>query len=259
MSYPKGTLLRSYNTDDNTKHYTAVIINDGKVLEIKNINDNKRTTFNSVEEWCQTRNISQESLQVDESKIQPYNQEKQTDNADGIYVRNNGYLMYYNKGKCQPCWCEWNNWCYNTIVKYAPDLLDNNELKGLYNNMINTSTKYRDIYLSIVRVSKNKMFKIINRSNFQHYKNYDMDMSRLNDAQQLIMKYYTQIVDIIKPHIEKQLEHAYEVKTIKQQTASLNRGITYGETKIIKLQKYIDNAKKEKIEMENKLAEYQKK
>jgi predicted nucleic acid-binding Zn-ribbon protein len=86
-----------------------------------------------------------------------------------------------------------------------------------------------------------------------------MDMSRLNDAQQLIMKYYTQIVDIIKPHIEKQLEHAYEVKTIKQQTASLNRGITYGETKIIKLQKYIDNAKKEKIEMENKLAEYQKK
>jgi hypothetical protein len=243
MSYPKGTLLRSFVTDDNTKHYTAVVYNDGKVLEIKNIEgDKKRTTFNSVEEWCQIRNISQESLQVDESKSRT--DVKQTTTINGFHVRRNSYYMV----KIDPQYYDayiWTKWCYNSIVNYAPDLLENNELKELYNKMVEVCETYKDVYYLAISTTDYMKFKYLGKQNTVYYNMYNKsyNVPRIIEAQNEIMKYYTQIETIIKPRMEKQLENDYQVSRYKQNIRKHESAIKKAQKRIEDLPKKIEEEK----------------
>ncbi len=243
MSYPKGTLLRSYNPSDNTKHYTAVVYNDGKVLEIKNIEgDKKRTTFNSVEEWCQTRNILQEFLQIDESKSRT--DVKQTTTINGFYVRRNGYYMVNVDPRYYDAYI-WTKWCYNSIINYAPDLLDNNELKELYNKMVEACETYKDVYYLAISTKDYMKFKHLNSQGKYYYNMYNKsyNVPRIIEAQNEIMKYYSQIINIIKPRIEKQLENDYQVSRYKQNIRKYESTIKKAQKRIEDLPKKIEEEK----------------
>lgn len=61
-----GTLYRIYS-DDNSKHYTTVLLENGKLLEVKNPDTKKKKTFDSLSQWCQSHNTTEDRLEIDTS------------------------------------------------------------------------------------------------------------------------------------------------------------------------------------------------
>jgi hypothetical protein len=65
MSYSPGTLFRAYNTPrvlESDPHSTAVLLKSGLLLEVKG--DNRGKTFQSLEEWENTKSIDGKSIDV---------------------------------------------------------------------------------------------------------------------------------------------------------------------------------------------------
>lgn len=64
-SYNPGTIFRCYPTVE-SKHYTAVLLKNGNVLEVKNPDSWDKTTFDSLEAWLASRPNG--TLKIDDSK-----------------------------------------------------------------------------------------------------------------------------------------------------------------------------------------------
>jgi len=120
-----GTLYRIYSDD---KHYTAVQLKDGSVLEVKNPDTGKKTTFASVEEWQASHSATE--VKTDASK------------ASGVILprsKANGFNCPENKTNPNTSWLYW---CYEIMAEGAPHLLTNEEVKTAYNQFRAVCEKY---------------------------------------------------------------------------------------------------------------------
>jgi hypothetical protein len=127
-SYAPGTLFRLYTNDETQsisfptkpKHYTAVLLKDGKVLEVKNPDTGLKNTFDSLEVWQSSRPDC--TLKADESK------------SSGVLIGYDTSSFNYPTEKHSAY--KWVQWCYSIVKEAAPQLLNSEEFKLAYNNMV---------------------------------------------------------------------------------------------------------------------------
>lgn len=130
-----GTLYRIYKDGtDSGPHYTAVPIKDGRFYEVKNPDTRTKTTFDSLAAWCEARGSTTDAVRV--TTKEAYKTIEQitafeTVDRGGFNVpchkKNTGQLFQYY---------------YNMIVAAAPHLLDKEEVKTAYNNLVGVCGKY---------------------------------------------------------------------------------------------------------------------
>lgn len=126
MSYIPGTIFRAY-TADNSKHYSAVLLKDGRVFEIKNPDTRERVKYDSFDSWfAEHPNCT---LKVDSSK------------GSGVIIGSDTFGFNYPTEKDTAY--IWLRWLYSMIGEAAPQLLLSEELKTLYNQMVELSTKHK--------------------------------------------------------------------------------------------------------------------
>lgn len=242
MSYAPGTLFR-ISTPDKSNHFTAVLLKDGKVLEVKNPHTGKKEIFPSLTMWRASHGASEEEVQVDASKGSGV---VISSIADGFnYPTEN--ISAYN----------WIRWCYSIVKEAAPQLLEVEEFKLAYNKMVEVCTKYKqelDDYRNYITGSNHYTstnIQIINDKSHHLSRSYGFNIhfkyeqymyspysgighkryskEDYEQARKELGLAYVAVVEIIKPHIENYMEKKYKVLNTKNQLskskAKINRNL----------------------------------
>jgi hypothetical protein len=116
MAYSPGTLFRIRN---DTGRYTAVLMKNGKILEVKSSDTTEKTTYDTLEEWYNNHLVELSDVLIDIS------------GSCGIIIGDdtNGW-NYPLEEEYKNSWL---TWCYQIIKEASPKLLDNDELKTFNN------------------------------------------------------------------------------------------------------------------------------
>jgi hypothetical protein len=129
MSYLPGTILRAYPTaDDKGYHYTAILLKDGKVLEVKNPVTGTKATYESLDTWMEWH--GDHTIAADTSKASRYI--IPSTGVDGLNYpteKNPAYL--------------WLQWLYSIVYEFAPHLLKSDDFVLAYNTMVELATKHK--------------------------------------------------------------------------------------------------------------------
>ena len=137
-TYAPGTLFRIYSTAESpsisltttsSKHYTAVLLKDGKVLEVKNPDNGKKETFPSLTMWRASHGATEDDVKVDPS------------NGSGIVVGTDTNDFNYPTENLSSY--SWVRWLYLMVGEAAPQLLKSEEFKTLYNQMVELCNKHK--------------------------------------------------------------------------------------------------------------------
>lgn len=126
-TYTKGSLFRYYKEDGT--HYTAVLLKDGGVLEVKNPETKEKTKFSSLAEWKEIRGFTDDKIKVDTER-------KYTDTATTgeslvmKYPRNNKKINIQLR------------WYYDMMKECNPAMLDNEDIIKAYNALVDVCHKY---------------------------------------------------------------------------------------------------------------------
>lgn len=137
-TYAPGTLFRIYSTAESlsisfptisSKHYTAVLLKDGKILELKNPDTCKKETFPSLTMWRASHGATEDDVKVDSSK------------GSGIVIGSNTNGFNYPTENFSSY--TWVRWLYLMVGEAAPQLLKSEEFKTLYNQMVELCNKHK--------------------------------------------------------------------------------------------------------------------
>jgi hypothetical protein len=126
-AFAPGTLFRA-RLSDNSKHYTAVLLKNGKVLEVKNPDTGVKSTFDSVELWQASHPDC--LLEFDASK------------GSGIVIVDSD-INGFNYPTDNSRHLSWVKWLYQMVGEAAPQLLKSEEFRTLYNQMVEVCTKHK--------------------------------------------------------------------------------------------------------------------
>ena len=121
--YNPKTLLRLYDASG-TYLSTAVVLNDGNVLEIKNSDGKNKGQYSCTEAWQEIRPDS--TLKVDDknaSKIAPIR-----------HKDNHGFIDQYGS--------RWTQWLLKMMYEGTPHLLEKEEVVTAYNNLTNLLARH---------------------------------------------------------------------------------------------------------------------
>jgi hypothetical protein len=258
MSYSPGTLFRIYAAD-NSKHYTAVLLKDGQVLEVKNPDTGKRETFPGLSMWRASHSATEDEVKVDFSK------------GVGVVIGSNTNGFNYPTEKHSAY--NWVKWCYSIVTEAVPQLLDSEEFKTAYNNMVDLLTKHKKelsdyhTYGSGVNCYSpyNIRYEVNNnpygskwcgfnghfKNDYYHhsyhhsyysggksttgYSKDDYDKARTE-----IVSAYKTILDIIKPKIEDHMNKKFKIAKTEKDIRDKQAAIKRTEKKLIALQSTVD-------------------
>ncbi len=251
-SYNPGTMFRIYSAD-NSKHYTAVLLKDGQVLEVKNPDTGKKETFPSLTMWRASHSATEEDVKVDASK------------SSGVVIGSDTSGFNYPTEKYSAY--KWIQWCYSIVKEAAPQLLKSEEFKATYNKMVELCTKYKqelsdwrryntgvDRYKpdNILVATKNQyrgeMSGFPGRFQYQHYsyspysgpghKRYTA--TDYTEAGNELAATYVAIINIIKPEIESYMTKKYNIAKTENDIRYRQAAIKRYEKKLSKLQNEIN-------------------
>lgn len=127
-TYAPGTLFRIY-TADNSKHFTAVVLKNGQILEVKNPYTNKKELFPSFNMWRTFHGAAECEVIIDVSKSYGIIQGSDTNDIKYPTEKHSAYT--------------WVKWLYLIISEAAPQLLKSDEFKTFYNQMVEICTKHK--------------------------------------------------------------------------------------------------------------------
>jgi hypothetical protein len=253
MSYAPGTLFRIYSTD-NSKHYTAVLLKDGQVLELKNPDTGTRETFPGLSMWRASHGAAEDEVQVDSSK------------GIGVVMGSdtNGYNYLTEK---HPAY-KWIQWCYSIVKEAAPQLLKSEEFKTTYNKMVELCTKYkqeltdwRRYNTGVDRYKPDNIHIVTNKNQWRgemsgfpgrfQYQSYSYSpysgpghkrysKEDYDKATTEIGAAYVAVVTIIKPEIESYMTKKYNVAKTEKDIRNNQAAIKRYEKKLSALQSTID-------------------
>ncbi len=251
-SYNPGTLFRVY-TADKSKHYTAVLLKDGQVLEVKNPDTGKKETFPSFTMWRASHGATEEDVKVDNSK------------SSGVVIGSDTSGFNYPPAFGRVY--RWAQWCYSIVKEAAPQLLKSEEFKLAYNNMVELCTKHiqeltdwRNYSPAMNRYNPDNIlispkgqyraemsgfpgcfqYRYYNHSPYsgpghKRYtkEDYDKAASEIGAA-------YVAIVNIIKPEIEGYMSKKYKIAKTVNDISYRRSAIKRYEKKLSALQGTID-------------------
>ena len=254
MSYAPGTLFRIY-TADNSKHYTALLLKDGKVLELKNPDTGKKETFPSLTMWRASHGATEEDVKVDSSK------------SAGIVIGSNTNGFNYPTDRDSAY--NWIKWCYSIVKETAPQLLEVEEFKTAYNNMVDLLTKHKKelcdyrTYSSGVNYysPSNIRYEVNNnpygykwcgfnghfKNDYYHHSYYSGGKSTTgyskddyDKARTEIVSAYKTIIDSIKPKIEDYMNKKFKIAKTEKDIRDKQAAIKRTEKKLNALQSTVD-------------------
>jgi hypothetical protein len=244
-SYNPGTMFRIYAAD-NSKHYTAVLLKDGQVLEVKNPDTGKKETFPSLTMWRASHSATEEDVKVDASK------------SSGIVIGSDTSGFNYPTEKYSAY--RWIQWCYSIVKEAAPQLLNSEEFKTAYNKMVELCTKHKQELsewrnyntgmnryhpINIHIATKNQYpGEFPGRFHYQYYsyspysepghKRYTA--TDYTEAGNELAAAYVAIVNIIKPEIESYMTKKYNIAETENDIRYRRSAIKRYEKKVSKLQ-----------------------
>jgi hypothetical protein len=250
MSHAPGTLFRVY-TADKSKHYTAVLLRDGQVLEVKNPDPDSKTgmKFPSLTMWRASHGASEEDLVVDASK------------GRGVVVgsETNGF-NYPQEFHTAYAWARW---CFEILKELAPQLLNSEALKLAYNHMVELCTKHKQelrcFYYSNTGLNRYSSSHIRwdekkEWSGFEgyfYYYNFNYSpysgvghkrysKADYDEARKEIVAAYKVILDIIKPEIEAPMSKKYKLVEAQKKIHDSQKYIKKLEQKVTDFHKSIE-------------------
>ena len=122
-TYNPKTLLRLYDASG-TYLSTAVVLNDGNILEVKNSDGKEKGQYSCTEAWQEIRPDS--TLKVDDknaSKIAPIR-----------YTDKFGFTDHYGS--------RWTQWLLKMMYEGTPHLLEQEDVVNAYNNLTNLLARH---------------------------------------------------------------------------------------------------------------------
>jgi hypothetical protein len=130
-----GTIYRIYKdaVAQSGPHYTAVLMKDGRIYEVKNPDTSVKTIFDSLAAWCEARGVATEAVSVTTKKML-----ETVDKAGLETVDRGGFNVPRYKGKVSRLF----NYYYDTLATADPKLLEKEEVKTAYNNLVGACSKY---------------------------------------------------------------------------------------------------------------------
>jgi hypothetical protein len=257
MSYLPGTIFR-YFTADNSKHYTALLLKNGKVLELKNPDTGVKLTFDSFEQW---QNSHPEcNLVVDDSK--GLGVIINTENSGFNYPTENHNAYLFVK------------WLYSIIAEAAPQFLKSEKFRNLYNQMVDLCNKHKEElhHWKIDFTGVNKYNPIRREKNWQkewngypgtfqkeHRSYYRQSYSReqYEKGRQEILSVYNSIVNLIEPYIKEYLEKKSNIIKTQKRIKDTNTTIKRYQKKVDDIQKNITLYESLVEKEENNLHQYE--
>jgi hypothetical protein len=132
-SHAPGTLFRSYNAD-RSAHNTAVLLKDGRVLELKNADGSPKKTQESYAAWLAERGVVADAVETDTTKATGI-VISNTDQPHGFHVNLKEMPQYGS--------LTWPVWCYRVIAEAAPSLLENAAVRTAFNNLADICEKHK--------------------------------------------------------------------------------------------------------------------
>ena len=238
-TYAPGTLFRIF-TADNSKHYTALLLKDGQVLELKNPDTSKKETFPSLIMSRASHGATEDDVKDDASK------------GSGVVIGSdtNGFNYPATFSRVY----RWVQWCYSIVKETAPQLLKSEEFKLAYNNMVELCNNHigeltiwcnyspginrynpDNILISPKGKYRSEMSGFPGSFQYQYYslipysgpgykrytkEDYDKASAEIGVA-------YVAVVTIIKPEIENYMTKKYNIlmtqRKISQSKASMKR------------------------------------
>lgn len=227
MPYTPGTIFRIYC--DNT-HYTAVLLKDGKVLEVKNPNTYSQTTYDSINQWCKSHSVSHNSIKADTSK------------AYGIVIRENTDKNGFRYPTESGTTFDWLRWCFAIISESAPHLLNNGRVRDAYNkavyvfsNINNDNDNIPDLGPFSGPVNYYSTQKLLWDSanaeqNYplQHWRYlYGNDLTEYRNVRSEIVKQCKILSDLIRPDVEVHMTKMFgkysKIRELNALKATVNR------------------------------------
>ena len=251
-TYAPGTLFRIF-TADNSKHYTALLLKDGQVLELKNPDTSKKETFPSLIMWRASHGATEDDVKVDASK------------GSGVVIGSdtNGFNYPATFSRVY----RWVQWCYSIVKEAAPQLLKSEEFKLAYNNMVELCSKHigeltiwcnyspginrynpDNILISPKGKYRSEMSGFPGSFQYQYYslipysgpgyKRYTS--TDYAEASAEIGAGYVAIVNIIKPEIETYMSKKHKIIQTEKDICNKRAAIKRYEKKLSALQGTID-------------------
>jgi hypothetical protein len=260
MNYSANTLFR-LKAQDNSKHYTAILLKNGKIYEVKNSDTHTRgTTYNSLEDWKNSKEPSL-TLSVDTSKSRPT-----------FTIPENKGFNYPNTTDLHTTY-NWIQWCYSIVCEAAPHLLDNDDFRMAYNEMVDICTTYKNIHYAW-HITKHNRYSLLNIGIKNQHIGYSPNSTNLlggyhghilkernmsqDDFKSICDKFYNvykKIVNIISPEIEPYMKRKI-TDTFTKKAISFNKAfITRTTKRISRLEKQILTYKEYIIASRNQIAE----
>lgn len=129
-SYAPGTIFRSFNADKSA-HNTAILLKDGRVLELKNADGSPKKTHATYDAWVAERGTDA-TIETDASKASGV---VFTSDTHGFHV-DAALLTEYGT-------TQWPVWCYRILAECAPKLLTREDVKTVFNKLVETIEKYK--------------------------------------------------------------------------------------------------------------------
>lgn len=245
--FSPGTLFRA-RLSDNSKHYTAVLLKNGKVLEVKNPDTGLKSTFDSIELWQDSHRDC--LLEFDASK------------AVGVVIDSSTNGFNYPTEK-HPAYF-FVQWLYSIVGEAAPQLLNSEGFMSLYNEMVELCNKHKNElyhypweFTGINRyapIQRNKNW----RNEWEGYPgkldyNYDYCYSRNNnrnrkqynklqdeESRREILIVYNQIVSMVEPLVKDYMEKKFKILQTQKQISQTKAAIKRSQKKIDEIQRGLE-------------------
>jgi hypothetical protein len=211
-----GTIIRLFSGSE--KHYTGILLKDGRVLEVKNPDTGIKTMHDSVEVWKQTRHYDRESY-------------------DNTPISNTNGFHYPRENKDAYKWVQW---CYSIVCEAAPQLLENEMLKIKYNKLVD-------------KIENNTRIVLVNVTNRYSPDNLSWIQKYMNVYTEFI-ELFRDIIGIVEPHVKEYMAKKIKILETKKQIKSNQRRLRHFEKKVLVFNEYI-RVYKEQIESNTKLVE----
>jgi len=260
-NYTPGTLFRLCEANT-SKHYTAVLLKDGTILEVKNPHTNSKTTYDSLDCWL--AEYPGLELKIDASKSSGIVNEG---NTNGFNYPMNTHMAFYF---CQQL--------YVIINELAPQLLDSEELRLAYNNMVEVCYRHSDeLYDWKGNYTGKNRYSFLNENNYawrekwegypgyfyrefnygQPYAIHQYTIEQYKEARKEILDAYKKIRNIINPIILPIVAKKCKILNTKKKISEIKALIRRRQKKIDLYKSNIENNNMELANLENELLRYE--
>lgn len=270
-----GQIYRLYPSDDQ-KHYTAVAIAGGKVLEVKGPDTTTKTTYDSLEQWKTARGPA---VKFEESP--PAFNVRKGDEFYGFHypVKTSNKYQFGAAG----VW-EWPRWCFSMIREGAPQLLKEEAVRNAYNSLITVLKKYnghthREIHLTLERYAVSNLqwkdgainyhgqawcgapFIFVKEPRLTYVKSIDELKTTAKNiefyvgAREEILKQYKALYDLIAPTLIPYMKRAGAISYAKKELEYAEKVIREYPVEIANRTKYLEKANEKLSTLKQNLAD----